>query len=158
MLNPDWLAIGLFVLGLALFFFIGRKLAALYLRKTDLVEFGAIKSLVFFIIGVVGVYIIIANPFSLLFIVPVLFWFLITGRRGLWKLLDSLFFLLGGLVVYALVYFFGFVNLRYGFVFLWMFLNMFSTGTISFGALIASTAVLAAGLALLVNPPSYRRN
>ncbi len=158
MLNPDWLAIGLFVLGLVLFFFIGRKLAALYLRKTDLVEFGAIKSLALFIIGVVGVYILIANPFSLLFIVPVLFWFLITGRRGFGKLLDILFFLLGGLLVYALVYFFGFIILRYGFVFLWMFLNMFSTGTISFGALIASTAVLAAGLALLVNPPSNRRN
>ncbi len=158
MLNPDWLAIGLFILGLALFLFAGRKLAAVYLRKKDPVEFGAIKSLAFFIIGVVGVYIIIANPFSLLFIVPVLFWFLITGRKGAGKLLDIVFFLLGGLLVYALVYFFGYVNLRYGIVFLWMFLNMFSTGTISFGAAIASTAVLAAGLAMLVNPPSKRRN
>ena len=158
MLNPDWLAIGLFVLGLALFFFIGRKLAARFLRNADVVEFGAIKSIAFFIIGVVGIYILIANPFSLLFIVPVLFWFLITGRRGFGKLLDILVFLLGGLVVYALVYFFGFVILRYGIVFLWMFLNQFSTGTISFGALIASTAVLAAGLALLVNPSSNRRN
>ena len=62
-------------------------------------------------------------------------------------------FLLGGLLVYALVNFFGFVILRYGVVFLWMFLNMFSTGTIGLEVALASTAVLAAGLSMILRPP-----
>jgi hypothetical protein len=66
---------------------------------------------------------------------------------------DLVFFFLGELVVYALIYVFGYQILGYGIVFLWMFLNMFATCTVSFGALMASTAILAAGLALVVNPP-----
>jgi MFS family permease len=153
MLNPDWLAVFLFIFGLAVTLFIGRISASRYLGRHEAVEFGTIKSLAFLIIGIVGVYILFTNPFSLLFLVPVLFWLLITGKSGAWKTLDIFFFLLGGLLVYALVYFFGFVILRYGIVFLWMFLNMFATGTISFGAALAGTAVLAAGLSMLVKPP-----
>jgi hypothetical protein len=153
MLNPDWLAVSLFLLGLALFLSLGRYLAGRYLRNKEPIEFKSIKSLTFFIIGIVGVYLIIANPFSLLFVAPTLFWYLITAKKGVWKIFDILFFLLGGLLVYALIYFFGFEILRYDFVFLWMFLNMFATGTISFGAALAGTAVLAAGLSMVVNPP-----
>jgi hypothetical protein len=101
----------------------------------------------------VGVYIVIANPFSLLFLVPVLLWFLIRGRKGIGKLLDIFLFLLGGLMVYALIYFFGFLLLRYGFVFLWMFMNIISIGMFSFPAMLAATAVIAAGLSLIVTPP-----
>jgi MFS family permease len=153
LLNPDWLAVSLFLGGLAIFLFVGRGLARKVLHRQDALQYGATKSLALLLIGIVGLYILIVNPFSLLFLVPVLFWFLISGKRGVWKLLDLLFFLLGGLVLYALVYFFGFQILRYGIVFLWMFLNMFATGTIGFGALMAGTAVLAAGLALVVTPP-----
>lgn len=153
LLNPDWWAITLFFLGLTVAFIIGRILARRYLRGRAAIEFGSIKSLAFLIISIVALYIIIANPFSLLFLVPVLFWFLVAGRRRAGWILDLLFFLLGGLMVYALVYFFGFLTLRYGFTFLWMFMNMFSTGTISFSAALASTAVLAAGLSMIVRPP-----
>ncbi len=153
LLNPDWWAISLFFLGLTVAFIIGRILARRYLRGQAAIEFGSIKSLAFLIISIVALYIIIANLFSLLFLVPVLFWFLVAGRRRAGWILDLLFFLLGGLMVYALVYFFGFLTLRYGFTFLWMFLNMFSTGTISFSAALASTAVLAAGLSMIVRPP-----
>jgi len=153
MLNPDWLAVSLFFLSLAIFLFVGRRLARKYLHQRDALQYGSIKSLALLLIGIVGIYILIVNPFSLLFLVPVLFWFLISGRKGAGKLFDLIFFLLGGLVVYAMIYVFGFQVLGYGIVFLWMFLNMFSTGTISFGALMAGTAILAAGLTLVVNPP-----
>jgi len=153
MLNPDWFAIFLFLLGLVIFLFIGRKIAGRILGNGEGLKFGSIKSLSFFIISIVGMYIIFANPFSLLFLVPVLFWFLIAGRSGAGKALDIIFFLLGGLLVYLLIYSFGFLTLRYGFKFLWMFLNMFSTGTISFLAMLASLAVLAAGLSMIVRPP-----
>ena len=157
LLNPDWWAVFLFFLGLTIALIIGRRLAGRYLRDQAAIEFGSIKSLAFLIIGLVGLYIVLVNPFSLLFLVPVLFWLLIAGRGGAGGVLDMLFYLLGGLVVYALVYFFGFIRLRYGFTFLWMFLNMFSTGTISFSAALAGTAVLAAGLSMVARPPQKVR-
>jgi hypothetical protein len=151
MLNPRWSAVILFLLGLGLFFWIGRRLVRKYAGPVP--EFWETKSLVFLFIGLVGVYIVIANPFSLLFLVPVLLWFLIRGRKGIGKLLDIFLFLLGGLMVYALIYFFGFLLLRYGFVFLWMFMNIISIGMFSFPAMLAATAVIAAGLSLIVTPP-----
>lgn len=154
MLNPRWPAVILFLLGLGLFFWIGRRLVRKYTGAFP--EFGEIKSLAFLFIGLVGVYIVIANPFSLLFLVPVLLWFLIRGRKGIGKLLDIFLFLLGGLMVYALIYFFGFLLLRYGFVFLWMFMNIISIRMFSFLAMLAGTAVIAAGLSLIVTPPASK--
>ena len=154
MLNPRWPAVILFMLGLALFLWIGRRLVHKYAGAVP--EFWETKSLAFLFIGLVGVYIVIANPFSLLFLVPVLLWFLIRGRKGIGKLLDIFLFLLGGLMVYALIYFFGFLLLRYGFVFLWMFMNIISIGMFSFPAMLAGTAVIAAGLSLIVTPPASK--
>ena len=65
-------------------------------------------------------------------------------------------FILGGLMVYALIYFFGFLILRYEFVFLWYFISAISTGTFSFVDVAAGAAVMAAGLSMIVNPP-YRK-
>ena len=53
-------------------------------------------------------------------------------------------FLLGGLVVYGLIYVFGF---------LWYLLNMFSVRMLSFASAGVITAILAAGLSLVVKPP-----
>jgi len=154
MLNPRWSAVILFLLGLGLFFWIARRLVRKYAGAVP--EFWETKSLAFLFIGLVGVYIVIANPFSLLFLVPVLLWFLIRGRKGIGKLLDIFLFLLGGLMVYALIYFFGFLLLRYGFVFLWMFMNIISIRMFSFPAMLATTAVIAAGLSLIVTPPATK--
>jgi hypothetical protein len=65
-----------------------------------------------------------------------------------------LFFLLGGLVVYALFYFFGFVSQHLDFAVLWYMMMMFSIGEVGPLTAVAITAVLAAGLSMLVNPPS----
>ena len=154
MLNPRWSAVILFLLGLGLFFWIGRRLVRKHAGAVP--EFWETKSLAFLFIGLVGVYIVIANPFSLLFLVPVLLWFLIRGRKGIGKLLDIFLFILGGLMVYALIYFFGFLLLRYGFVFLWMFMNIISIRMFSFPAMLAGTAVIAAGLSLIVTPPASK--
>jgi hypothetical protein len=154
MLNPRWSAVILFLLGLGLFFWLRRRLVRKYAGAVS--EFGGIKSLAFLFIGLVGVYIVIANPFSLMFLVPVLLWFLIRGRKGFGKMLDIFLFLLGGLMVYALIYFFGFLLLRYGFVFLWMFMNIISIRMFSFPAMLAATAVMAAGLSMIVSPPASK--
>ena len=107
------------------------------------------------IIGLISLLILLTDPFALIFILPILFWFLISGRPGAWKILDVLFFLLGGLMLYALIYFFGFGLLRYGFVFLWYFISAISTGTFSFLDVAAGAAIMASGLSMVIKPP-YR--
>ena len=150
-LNPNWLAITLFLLGLASFLFIGRRLARKYAGHLKSPSFKHTKSFALLIIGIVGIYILLVNPFSLLFIMPTLFWFLIQGRQGKTKFIDVVLFLLGGLLVYALIYVFGFQTLRYGFTFLWMFLMMFAIQMIGFGTALISTGVIAAGLMMISN-------
>ncbi|MFN2159516.1 MAG: M28 family metallopeptidase [Anaerolineales bacterium] len=156
MLNPDWLAVFLFLIGLALFLAAGRWLVQKFVGEKVSLEWVDYRSFAFLVIGLVGISILIANPFSLLFMVPVLFWLLIRGRKGAGRLLDILFLILGGLMLYMLIYSFGWLILRYGWVFLWMFLNVISSGMFSFQAMLAGTAVLAAGLTLVVNPPGKK--
>ena len=150
-LNPNWSAITLFLLGLASFLFIGRRLVRKYAGHLKSPSFKQTKSFALLIIGIVGIYILLVNPFSLLFIMPTLFWFLIQGRKGTAKTIDVVLFLLGGLVVYALIYFFGFLILHLKFTFLWMFMSMFSIQMIGFGTALISTGAIAAGLMMITN-------
>ena len=41
-----------------------------------MLEFTYIKSFAFLVNALVGIYVLIVNPFSLLFLVPLFFWFL----------------------------------------------------------------------------------
>jgi hypothetical protein len=154
-LNPNWLTVVLFLTGMGLFIFFGRWLVRRFAGDATAPEFGTIKSLAFLIIGLISVVILIIDPFALIFFIPVLFWFFIRGRKGAGRILDVLLFLLGGLMIYALIYFFGFLILRYEFVFLWYFMSAISTGMFSFIDVAAGAAVMAAGLSMIVNPP-YR--
>jgi hypothetical protein len=152
-LNPRWPAVIIFLVGTGVFLFIGRWLVHRFIGDKPVAEFRYIKSLAFLIIGVISLLILIIDPFALVFFIPVLFWFLIGGRRGFGKILDIFLFLLGGLMIYALIYFFGFQILRYGIVFLWYFISAISTGMFSFLDVAAGAAVMAAGLSMVVNPP-----
>lgn len=156
LLHPRWPAVILFLLGLGVFFYLGRRLVRDDVNSTKHATHIQIMSLSMFIIGLSGVYVLWLNPFALLFFVPLLFWLLIAGRRGVGKILDLLLFLLGGLVVYALIYVFGFITLRYNLAFLWFMMNMFSVRMISFPTAAMITAIIGAGLALVVNPPIDR--
>ena len=112
------------------------------------------KSLTLLVVGLGGLYILLLNPFSMLFLVPLVFWFLIKGRQSVaGRVLDWALALAGGLIVYALLYFFGFVILRNNFAILWYILMIFSIRMVSFWSLAVATAVLASGVALVVNPP-----
>lgn len=151
--EPRWPAVTLFVVGLAAFLGLGRKLAGRYGTRLAELSPGQINSFGLFVVGLAGLYIMAINAFSLLFLVPTLLWFLVGGRRGLGKVFDVALFALGGLVVYALLYFFGFVILRNDFAVLWYLMMMFSIGMISFPTAVAITAIVAAGLPMIVNPP-----
>lgn len=153
LLHPRWLAIILYLIGLSLFLYLGRYFIRRHAGGWTSPHHAAIKSLALFVIAISGLYLLAINPFSLLFFAPLLFWFLIRGRQGIGRGLDILFFLLGGLVVYALIYIFGFLTLRYDLAFLWFMMNMFSIQMITFPTAFMITAVIAAGLTLIVNPP-----
>jgi hypothetical protein len=141
------------MIGLGFFLFLGRYLVRRYASHWAQPQREKIKSFALFVIALGGLYVVAINPFSLLFFVPLLFWFLIRGRQGMGRGLDILFFLLGGLVVYALIYIFGFLTLRYNLAFLWYMMNMFSIQMIGFPTATMITAVIAAGLVMIVNPP-----
>jgi len=155
-LNPRWPAVIILLLGTAVFFIIGRWLVRRFNGDTPVPEFKHIKSLAFLIIALLGLFLLITDPFALIFFVPLLLWFLIGGRHGLGKIPDIFLFVLGGLMLYALIYFFGFLILRYGFVFLWYFISAISTGMFSFIDVAGGAAIIAAGLSMIVNPPTNK--
>lgn len=155
-LNPRWPAVIVLLIGIGVFLFIGRWLTRRSAGDSTAPEFKHIKSLAFLVIALIGFFLLITDPFALIFFVPILFWFLIGGRKGLGKILDIFLFVLGGLMLYALIYFFGFVILRYGIVFLWYFISAISTGMFSFVDVAGGAAVIAAGLSMLVNPPQKK--
>jgi hypothetical protein len=116
--------------------------------------FGGAKSLTLLLVGLGGVYLLIRNPFSLLFLVPTLLWFLVKGRQSRpGRVLDWVLALGGGLIVYALLYFFGFVILHNNLAIFWYILMMVSIREVGFRSMAMTAAIIAAGLALVVNPP-----
>ena len=150
--NPRWPAVIIYVLGLILFFWLGRKLAARLQREMP--AFWGRKSLTLLFVGLGGVYLLFRNPFSLLFLAPTLLWFLVKSRQSkAGRILDWVLALGGGLIVYALLFFFGFVILRNNLAIFWYILMMFSIREVGFRSMAMTTAIIAAGLALVVNPP-----
>jgi hypothetical protein len=151
--HPRWLAIGLYLLGLVLMIAAARRLAVRFTPQGEQHAHPAVRSLAFLAIGLAAVFVIATNPFTLLFTLPLFFWLLIRGRRGLAFLADLGFFLLGGLLIYVLIYFFGFAILHIGLYVLWYLLMMFAIGMVSPAGAVVVAAILAAGLSLVIPQP-----
>lgn len=159
--EPKWGAVLLWLFSLFVLFFISRKYLRSILPKNLSITFMARKCIAFLMTGLAMIYILLVNPFSLLFLLPTPVWLLIRGRSGqLNKIKDVLLFLIGGVIVYLLCYFFGFVVLRNGLAVIWYLMMMFSIKMISFPTSLAITAVIAAGLSMVVNQPvaTYKSN
>jgi hypothetical protein len=155
LLNPRWLSVGIFIVGAAALFLLFSRLKRWLLRRVGITGSPeeSRKSFAFSVIGLAALYILVVNPFSLLFLIPVFLWSLGAVRRGAGRILDIILFVLGGLVVYGLLYFFGFVILKIDFLILWYLMNMISSGMVSFPTMAAVTAVIASGLLLIVRLP-----
>ena len=116
------------------------------------------KSLALLIVGLGGIYELYRSPFTLLFLLPTMLWFLVKGRQSAaGRILDWVLVLGGGLVVYALLYFFGFLILRNELAILWYILMMFSIREVGFRSSLMATSIIAAGISLVVNPPQPQR-
>jgi hypothetical protein len=151
--EPRWSAVIILLVGFATFLYLGRRFVQHYASRLANLSFGLIKSLAFLVIGLGAIYIMIINPFSLVWLVPLLFWLLISGRKGWRRILDILLFILGGLVLYVLLYFFGFVILKNNLAILWYIMMIFSIREVSFLTAIFITAIVGAGLSMIINPP-----
>jgi hypothetical protein len=147
---PQWPAVVLWLVALAALFAFSRWAARRLAVHGDDPSPRLVKGVPLLAVAVAAACIAATVPFALLFLIPVLAWFAIGGRRGWGRLVDVALFLAGGLVVYALFYFMGFAILRIGFAIFWYLLMMFSIGTVSFGAALVIMAVVAAGLAMVV--------
>jgi hypothetical protein len=156
--EPRWPAVILFVVGLAIFIYIGRKLAQRFGKKPMAAE--QIHSLAFLVIGLGGLYILAVNPFSLGLLIPLLAWWGISTKpAGKWGRLRNLFFFaLGWSFVVALLYYFGVVTLRNNLAILWYVMMMFSIRMIGFPAALVITAMMGAGLSMVVAPGNDGRN
>ncbi len=150
--SPRWPAVGLFLVALLVMLLLGQRLAGAGRRARSPIPYRSIRALAYAVIGLAGLYILLANPLSLLLLVPLLSWFFMRGRRGPGLVLEILLFLLGGALILALFYVFGFTILRIDLAILWYLLMMFASGMISFASALAITAIVAAGLALLLAP------
>jgi hypothetical protein len=124
--DPRWVAIAIWFIALGLMFALGRRLAARLGPSVQAPSHAALRSLAFLTIGLAALFVFLTNPFSLVFFLPLFFWLLIRGRRGAAFLLDLLFFLLGGVQLFVLIYFFGFMTLHIGLYILWYLLMMFA--------------------------------
>ena len=151
--EPHWPAVILWLLALPVLFWLGRRAAAWLRGSAPNATRAQYRALALAVVGLGGVYVLVSNPFSLLFQVPLLLWLLIGQRRGPGHAMDLVLFLLGGLVVYVLFYFFGFVILRNDWAILWFMLMVFSIGMVSFPTAAVIAAMLAAGLVLVVEAP-----
>ena len=157
LVNPRWLVIILWLVGLGELLQLGRRLAGLYMADRAIPSFKQVKSLALLAGGLGAIYVSFNNPVSSLLMIPALLWLFIGGRSGAGRILDWLLLLASGLMIYLVAYFSGSPLLRIDLAALWVLMTMFSVQMISFlsGAIVM--IIIAAGLSLLVRPPIGRR-
>lgn len=147
LVQPKWLGVAYFLGGLGTFLAAGRQ----FTRRPPAPGLAQRRGLAFLVLGLCAALVLLMNPLSLLLLVPAASWLLVSGRRAL----DIPLFLLGTAPLCALLYYLGSVVLHIGPYVLWYLLLMLSSGMIPLPAAALGTAVLAAGLSLVV-PPAAR--
>jgi Peptidase family M28 len=155
LLEPRYIVYVLLILGMVFFFLLGRRLVSRFGPATP-PGHSSIKSLALLVIGIGALYPLIVNPMSLIICLPLLLWLLNSGQGGLWRIWDIILFLLGGLLLYFVIYVNGWVFLRYDWAFIWYMLHMFTAGMVSFATVLVSMGMIGAGLSMIVNPARGR--
>ena len=141
----SWAAFVLFLLVIALLILLTRWLK----KKIPAAKVqGRLAALT--VLSILALLVFLKNPFSLLFLLPVLyFWPLISPHSSLFgKLMNLIFFLLGGSVLLYFLYLYSF-QIFVGWYMSWYFLQMLAFKMIAYHAAIAGIAAIAAGITLL---------
>ena len=146
--TPLWPAIAIWTGTLIVMIWGARKLALKYFAIDTNLVFLQLKPIAFLIIFLSGIFFLIINPFSLLFLLPLYFWAGINKSKKMW--INIVYLLAGGLLIYVLIYFFGFVILRINLNGLWYIMMMFSIKMIPLKTAMVITALLSAGISLVV--------
>jgi Peptidase family M28 len=141
----SWAAVGLFLLIIALTTFLVRWLK----KKIPRAE-AQRRPVALIVLSVLSLLIFYKNPFSLLFILPVLyFWPLISPHTSFFgKLMNLVFFLLGGSILFYFLYLYSF-QIFVGWYMTWYFLQMLAFRMIAPHAALAGITAIAAGITLL---------
>jgi len=63
--------------------------------------------------------------------------------------MNVVWFLLGGIMIFALIAYFGFVIMQNGFAILWYLMMMFACGMIGFTTSLIITAIMTSGILLV---------
>ena len=162
LMNPRWFIFIIWLIALWELLQIGRLLEVRYLLHRPRPVFAQIRALVFLLVALAIILTLLKNPVSTFIFIPVIAWLPIGGRHGprhgLGKFLDILFFLVGGLFVYVLIYFVGYTVAAERLTALWYLWLSLSVQSIDFWTASLVFAVVAAGLALLISLPQTRRS
>ncbi len=152
--HPHWPAVILYVCLLATLFWVGNRLFIHFGRgREGSPDSDHYRMLAFFVLGLSATYLLVINPFSLALILPVFMWMWIREGNSMW--VNILLFLLGGIMLYVLITFFGFMIMKNDWAILWYLMMMFSVGMVSFPTAMMVAAVISAGL-LLVSQPKLK--
>lgn len=155
--QPKYIVLLLWIIALWEFFQLGRRAIDLYMQQRPAISFNNTKSLALVIIGLGAAYVLMLNPMSVILIFPLLTWLFISGRQGRGKVLDIILLLLGTALVLISSVYLGFQILGNSVAILWYFLLLIAIRTISFSSALAITAMIAAGISLVIPPPTFHR-
>jgi hypothetical protein len=141
----SWAAVVLFLLIIALLILLAR-----WLKKKIPAASSQGRPAALTVLSVLALLVFLKNPFSLLFLLPVLYiWPLIFPYPIFFgKLVNMVLFLLGGSVLLYFLYLYSF-QIFVGWYMAWYFIQMLAFRMIAFHAAIAGIAAIAAGITLL---------
>jgi hypothetical protein len=141
----NWAAVVLFLLIIALLIILVRWLKK---KRPATEDQGRLAALI--VLSILALLVFLKNPFSLLFLLPALYiWPLISPHSGFsGKLMNLVFFLLGGSVLFYFLYLYSF-QIFVGWYMSWYFLQMLAFKMITPHAALAGIAAIAAGITLL---------
>jgi len=144
--SPRWVAIILFLMTIALLYRAGNRLCS---KQRISLSTAHAAGTAFLVTGLGGLAIFLKNPFSVILILPLYFWGLIHHRSASYTWMNVVWFLLGGIMIFALIAYFGFVIMQNGFAILWYLMMMFACGMIGFTTSLIITAIMASGILLV---------
>jgi hypothetical protein len=135
---------------------LGRRLTDLYLQNKAPIAFSQIKSFALVVVGLGAGYLLMINPMSVILLFPLVLWLFIGGRKGAGRLLDIALMLLGASLVTIFLLYLGFEVLGNSIAIFWYFILLVAIQTISFPSALFISALIAAGLSLVIPLPGSR--